>query len=53
MPLSICFWVLMLIWFAWGEWEAGSNWKAHWPNVLLFLLLAVLGWQVFGPAIHR
>ncbi len=52
MPLSLAFWVLMIVWLAMGFWSLGPNWKTGFPNLLLFILLALIGWKVFGAAIH-
>lgn len=54
MSLGLCFWILMLIWLVFSVW---SNWgaigtKANGGNLLLFILLLVLGWKVFGAPIH-
>lgn len=56
MPLGIAFWVLMIVWFVFGlalhfgvvaaTWGVGNT-------LLLFVLFAILGWQVFGPVVHR
>jgi hypothetical protein len=58
MPLGIAFWVIMLVWFVFGLLThfgvvASGAWGAQVNAVLLFVLFAILGWQVFGPAIHR
>lgn len=53
MTFALCFWIVMLFWLIDGFWRSGGNWKGQLPNVLLFLLLALLGWAVFGPALHR
>jgi hypothetical protein len=56
MPIGIAFWVLMLLWLVLGLWlnYPGNSTPygpvANW--VLLFLLFLLLGWQVFGPALH-
>ena len=57
MTLSLCYWILMLIWLVWGvlthfalvsaPYTAGVN------VVLLFILFLLLGWQVFGAPLHR
>jgi hypothetical protein len=64
MSAGLLFWILMIFavfWgfyllmsFAvfWGFYSNWPNWKAGGFNLLLFLLLALLGWKVFGPAIH-
>jgi Zn-dependent protease with chaperone function len=56
MTLGLCFWILMLIWLVFsvavhmgvvvGVWAGGNI-------LLLFLLFLLLGWQVFGPPLHR
>ena len=56
MTLGLCYWILMLIWLVWGllthfgytgPYSAGIN------VVLLFILFLLLGWQTFGPPLHR
>jgi|HubBroStandDraft_6_1064221.scaffolds.fasta_scaffold1089755_2 hypothetical protein len=57
MTLGLAFWVLMLVWAVFGLllhfgivdglYGGGVN------IVLLFILFGLLGWQVFGPPIHR
>jgi len=57
MTLGLCFWVLMLIWLVFGllthfgvvagVYAVGAN------AILLFVLFLLLGWQVFGPPLHR
>jgi len=57
MTLGLCYWILMLIWLAFGllahfgvvagPYRVGVN------AVLLFILFLLLGWQVFGPPLHR
>lgn len=57
MPIGYIFWMLMIIWAifglaytstpaTFGAWGGISNW------VLLFVLLALLGWHSFGSVIH-
>lgn len=48
MPMSLLFWILMLLSliFGFGPW---------WPTggrLLLFVLLALLGWKTFGPPLR-
>jgi low affinity Fe/Cu permease len=57
MSLGLCFWILMLIWFVFGvlihfAFVAGS-YAVLGNSVLLFILFLLLGWQVFGPPLHR
>ena len=56
MPLALLFWVLMLLWLVLGFW---TSWPGRQPlpygpvgsNLLLFVLLGLLGWAVFGAAV--
>jgi hypothetical protein len=56
MGLGIAFWVLMLLWVClrmWSDYNSTQpffRWGAG--NVLLFALLLVLGWGLFGPPIN-
>ncbi len=58
MQLSLLFWILMLLWAIFGVFPTfprGTDPK-YWPfagSLLLFILIGVLGWQVFGAAVHR
>lgn len=56
MNTSLLFWILMLLYLVaglWANWPvSGANAKAGAGTVLVFVLLAVLGWKVFGPAVH-
>ena len=53
MTLGLAFYILMLLWLAFGIWR-------DWPgnayvvggNLMLFLLFLLLGWKVFGAPIH-
>lgn len=54
--MSLLYWVIMLIWLLFGLW---NNWPAPgtrpWGaggHIVLWILLALLGWRVFGAAIH-
>jgi hypothetical protein len=54
MSLGLAFWILMLIWLVFGLW---SSWpfegiKPLGGTLVLFLLLLLLGWKVFGPPLH-
>ena len=54
MPIGLAFWILMLLWLIGGWW--GGRWTQSpvtWgPDLLLFILLALLGWHDFGAALH-
>jgi hypothetical protein len=55
MSIALLFWVIMVIWLLFGLYV---NWPvtAHGPGVgghlIIWVLLALLGWKVFGPALH-
>lgn len=53
MPIGIIFWVLMILWFFFGLWVnrgpfKEGNYGPAGANLLLFVLLFLLGWRVFG-----
>lgn len=56
MSLGLAFWILMLLWLAfgaWQNWNAGSVGPWGWGGSLLqFLLFVLLGWKVFGAPLH-
>jgi len=50
MTIGTMFWILMIVWLVFGFW---SNWpvtnsRAIGGHFLIWLLLFLLGWQVFG-----
>ncbi len=58
MPIGILFWVIMLFWLLFGlYWNRGDlrggNYGVVGGNLMLFILLALLGWQIFGPPLQR
>ncbi|HRD68862.1 MAG TPA: hypothetical protein PK657_01840 [Legionella sp.] len=57
MPIGVLFWVLMILWLLLGlYWHRGDfasrNYGLVGGNLLLFVLLAILGWRVFGPILQ-
>jgi hypothetical protein len=58
MQKSLLFWVLMLIWLLvglWGFWPAGGSVQQFGPigwGLVLFILIGLLGWKVFGPPLQ-
>ena len=50
--MSILFWVIMLLWLVLGLWSTWPNIRAGVPNLILFLLLLILGWRVFGAPLQ-
>ncbi len=57
MTLAVLFWILMLFGFflnGWGWVYPTAPPFTRWGGgLLLFLLLLILGWQVFGTPVHR
>jgi len=52
MTLAAFFWVVMLVsLLVWGYFHRAS-YPLIGSGVLVFVLIATLGWKVFGPAIH-
>lgn len=58
MPIGLLFWVIYIIAILFGFW---SNYEANQPlwyrragaYLALWLLVGILGWEVFGAAIRR
>lgn len=57
MTLGLCYWILMLIWAVFGLLVhfsvIGGPYGVVGNSLLLFVLFLLLGWQVFGPPLHR
>ena len=57
MPLGLAFWIIMLLWFVF---RLSSAWPGYAPppyfglagGFLEFVLFFLLGWHVFGAALH-
>ncbi len=52
MSFSLAYWIVMLIWLVFGLWSTWPNVRAGGGNLLLFILLVIVGWKVFGPPLH-
>jgi hypothetical protein len=54
MSFGLLFWILMLLWFIFGMWShfGAVPYGPLGSNLLLFILLLLLGWKVFGAALH-
>ncbi len=54
MTKRLCFWVLMLLWLIFGiAWHFALFAGAIFGLALIpFLLIGLLGWQVFGPPLQ-
>ncbi len=54
MSIGLLFWVIMVIGLLFGFYTnrtAPGPWLSN--SLVLWVLLALLGWAVFGPALHR
>jgi hypothetical protein len=55
MPMSILFWVIYIISLLvgfWGYYEPTGAWvRRAGGYIALWVLVGILGWSVFGPAI--
>lgn len=54
MSIGLLFWVIMVVGLLFGLYTNRASiyvWAGN--NFILWILLALLGWAVFGPAIHR
>lgn len=53
MSFSLCYWILMLLWFCFGLWANwGPGYRFIGGHLLLFVLFVLLGWKVFGAPLH-
>lgn len=57
MPLSILFWVIYIIALIVGFWGYYEPAAPGWPrraggHIVIWILIGLLGWHVFGPAIR-
>lgn len=57
MSIGLAFWILMLIWAVFGVapgFPRGTtgSWPSFGSSLLLFILLFLLGWKVFGFVIQ-
>ena len=49
------FWIVYVICFLFGGFWCGfwpDNRRWAWPGVIVFILLGLLGWGIFGPPIR-
>lgn len=52
MSLGLAFWIGMFIWLIFGLYTNRANFRVAAPDLLLFILLVLLGWKVFGAPLH-
>lgn len=58
MPLGILFWVVYVVAILFGVWSNYAAADPLWTRragayLILWLLVGTLGWEVFGPVVHR
>ena len=56
MTLGLAFWIIMLIWLVFGglvHFGLIASAYVGVSTLLLFVLFALLGWQLFGPPLRR
>lgn len=54
MSIGLLFWIIMIVGFVFGLYTNRATmggWAMN--NIVVWVLLALLGWAVFGAAIHR
>ncbi|HLZ39414.1 MAG TPA: hypothetical protein VKQ11_00535 [Candidatus Sulfotelmatobacter sp.] len=52
MTLQVWFWLFMALWLVFGIWRGRTDGWPFWGgHFLLFVLFAILGWQVFGSPV--
>jgi hypothetical protein len=56
MPLGLLFWVLMILWLVFGFWQWRPNLPTNYApfggHILLWILLFIIGWRIFGFVIQ-
>lgn len=54
MSIALLFWVLWIICLVFSFYQSRAAFPA-WAggSLLQFILIGILGWAVFGPAVHR
>jgi hypothetical protein len=53
MSIGLCFWILMLIWLVSGITWPMREWRSGVSNLVLFIILVLVGWQIFGAPLHK
>lgn len=58
LSLGLAFWIIVLIWVVFGaisSFNPGTfgPYGIYGHPLIVFVLLCLLGWQVFGPALHK
>jgi len=56
MSIAILFWVIMVMWLLFGAWTTAASWsekRMAGGFIVQWVLFALLGWAVFGAALHK
>lgn len=58
MSAALFFWILMILWFFLGAApyfsESGrANWRGGAGSLLLYVIIFLIGWKVFGWPLHE
>jgi len=55
LSIGIVFWILMLIWLVFGGWVnwTPANYRPFGGHLLLWFLLFLIGWEVWGFPIGK
>jgi hypothetical protein len=55
MSAGIWFWIIFvicLVFGLWNEWPKDNNFRPLGGRLVIYILLGLLGWGVFGPPIN-
>lgn len=52
MSRGLLFWIIVLLWLVFGLWLSWGTPLYMGGAIIVFVLLVLLGWQVFGPPVH-
>lgn len=44
--IIVWLWLVLAVWLSWPV--GGKSWRPLWRNLLLFILLLMIGWILFG-----
>jgi len=58
MTIGVLFWVLYIVFLVFGlwagyPWPAGSPWYRNMGFLLIYILIGLIGWRVFGAPVHQ
>jgi hypothetical protein len=53
MEIGLLFWVIYIISIVFGLWAGSQPPLARWAGWPMFICTGLLGWQVFGAAVHK